>query len=328
MIVWGGWTDYVWPPMLDTGGLYHPATDTWTPTATAGAPTPRNRLASVWTGSRMVVWGGLNRPASGDIAALATGGIYDTGIVSAPPFGSFDTPAHGAGGVTGAIAVTGWTLDDVEVTRVEIHRNPMPGEPTGPNGKVYIGDGTFVPGARPDVAAAYPTYPNADRAGWGYMLLTNTLPGQGNGPFTLHAYAHDPEGHVTLLGSKTITCTNATATKPFGTIDTPAQGQTVSGSACNVFGWALTPLPAAIPTNGSTLQVYVDGSPLGHPTYNLYRSDIATLFPGYANSNGAVGLFVLDTTTLANGLHTIAWSVTDDLGRSDGIGSRYFWVQN
>jgi hypothetical protein len=38
----------------------------------------------------------------------------------------------------------------------------------------------------------------------------------------------------------------------------------------------------------------VDGVPLGHPTYNLYRSDIATLLPGYANSNAAVGLFVLD----------------------------------
>jgi hypothetical protein len=72
----------------------------------------------------------------------------------------------------------------------------------------------------------------------------------------------------------------------------------------------------------------VDGVPLGHPLYNLYRSDIATLFPGYANSGGAVGLFVLDTTTLANGLHTIAWSVTDNLGRADGIGSRFFWVQN
>jgi hypothetical protein len=74
--------------------------------------------------------------------------------------------------------------------------------------------------------------------------------------------------------------------------------------------------------------VYVDGLPLGHPTYNLYRDDIATLFPGYANSNGAVGLFALDTRTLANGLHSIAWSVTDDQGRTDGIGSRFFWVQN
>ena len=95
-----------------------------------------------------------------------------------------------------------------------------------------------------------------------------------------------------------------------------------------MFGWALTPPAAAIPTDGSTIQVYVDGAALGHPVYNQYRSDIATLFPGYANTDGAVGYFVLDTTALANGIHTIAWSVTDDSGRADGIGSRYFWVQN
>jgi hypothetical protein len=247
---------------------------------------------------------------------------------STPPFGSFDTPANGSTGLTGAIAVTGWALDEQRVTKVDIWRDPVAGEPTAPNGKVYIGDGVFIPGARPDVAAAYPSYPNADRAGWGLAVLTNFLPNQGNGPLTLYAYAHDQDGNATLLGSKAITLANATATKPFGTLDTPGQGQSVSGKAFNVWGWALTPQPAVIPTDGSTIWVYVDGTPLGHPTYNLYRSDIATLFPGYANSGGAVGLFVLDTTTLTNGLHTIAWSVTDNLGRAEGIGSRFFWVQN
>jgi hypothetical protein len=31
---------------------------------------------------------------------------------------------------------------------------------------------------------------------------------------------------------------------------------------------------------------------------------------------------------LENGVHTISWVVTDDAGVSDGIGSRYFTVQN
>ena len=46
------------------------------------------------------------------------------------------------------------------------------------------------------------------------------------------------------------------------------------------------------------------------------------------NGSGAIGVFNLDTTKLTNGLHTIAWSVTDDHGRADGIGSRFFTVQN
>ncbi|UCH98104.1 MAG: hypothetical protein JSV88_14975, partial [Candidatus Aminicenantes bacterium] len=29
-----------------------------------------------------------------------------------------------------------------------------------------------------------------------------------------------------------------------------------------------------------------------------------------------------------NGVHTIAWSVTDDAGNTDGIGSRYFTIRN
>ncbi len=81
------------------------------------------------------------------------------------------------------------------------------------------------------------------------------------------------------------------------------------------FGWALTQNPYLIPLDGSTITVLVDGVTLGHPTYNQYRADIATDFPGLANSNGAVGFFCLDTTTLADGMHNIAWVVTDNGGR-------------
>ena len=113
-----------------------------------------------------------------------------------------------------------------------------------------------------------------------------------------------------LLGSKTVTCDNVHATKPFGAIDTPSQGGTVSGSAYVNFGWVLTQNPKTVPTDGSTIMVYIDGVPIGHPTYNQYRGDIAGLFPGRNNSSGAVGFFTIDTTTLANGVHTISWGVT------------------
>jgi hypothetical protein len=116
--------------------------------------------------------------------------------------------------------------------------------------------------------------------------------------------------------------------KPFGAIDTPTQGGTASGSSFINWGWALTPQPNSIPTNGSTIKVYVDGVNLGHPTYNLYRLDIASLFPGYANSNGAAGYFYLDTTAYEDGVHTIQWTARDNAGNIDGIGSRYFTIQN
>jgi hypothetical protein len=244
----------------------------------------------------------------------------------AVPFGVIDTPSPGAANLTGSIAVTGWALDDDEVTGVRILRDPVAGEPAGP--PIFLGNAVMVEGARPDVAAAYPSYPHSTRAGWGYLLLSNMLPNGGTGTYTLYVYADDRNGHSTLLGTRTVSCANASATRPFGAIDTPGQGETVSGSAYVNFGWALTPQPKGIPFDGSTITVFVDGAPVGHPIYNNFRADIAALFPGRVNSNGAVGAFYLDTTKLADGLHTIEWLVTDNAGISEGIGSRYFRVKN
>ena len=250
------------------------------------------------------------------------------------PVGVIDTPLDNSVGVVGAIPVTGWAVDDVEVAALYVCRNPVVGESPAPDGRcgglqqVFIGEGVFIDGARPDVAAAFPTHPRFSRGGWGFMVLTNMLPAQGNGTYTLQAYAIDRELHTTPIATRTITCNNAQATRPFGAIDTPTQGGTASGANYLNFGWALTPQPKTIPTDGSTITVFVDGVSMGHPTYNNFRSDIANLFPGYNNTSGAVGFKTIDTTALANGLHTIAWTVTDNQGATQGIGSRYFNVAN
>ncbi len=237
-----------------------------------------------------------------------------------PPFGSFDTPVDGSN-VSSSIAVTGWALDDSGIASVKIYRKEG-------GSLVFIGDAVLVEGARPDVAAAYPQYPNNTKAGWGYMMLTNFLPNGGNGTYQIHAIATDIYSKSTTLGIKTIYCDNLHAVKPFGAIDTPTQGGSASGSSFINWGWVLTPQPNYIPTNGSTINVWVDGANLGHPYYNLYRSDIAGYFPGYANSNGAAGYYYLDTTNFTNGVHTIQWTATDSGGNTDGIGSRYFSINN
>jgi len=262
-------------------------------------------------------------------ATLTIGGqlvtVTQAGAVSTAPFGFVDTPADNVTGVTGVVNVTGWTLDDVGVTRVRIYRDPVAGEPAG--SQVYIGDGVFVDGARPDVQALYPTLPYASRAGWGLQVLTNVLPGQGNGTYRFSVYADDVEGLTTLLGTRTVTCANATAMLPFGTIDTPGPGQTVSGTLIN-FGWAMTPQPDVIPFDGSTIDVLIDNVVVGHPAYGFARADVDATFPGYQNTGHAVGYFVIDTTQLANGIHTIAWVVHDNVGATQGIGSRFFTVWN
>ena len=125
-----------------------------------------------------------------------------------------------------------------------------------------------------------------------------------------------------------MTCANTGATLPFGAIDTPTQGGVASGHSYVNFGWALTPLPKMIPTDGSTIGVLLDGASIGTVTYNNPRPDIQSLFPGLNNTNGAIGFRVIDTTTLTNGLHTISWTVVDNQGAIEGIGSRFFTVSN
>jgi hypothetical protein len=178
------------------------------------------------------------------------------------------------------------------------------------------------------VEQAYPDFPEDYKAGWGYMMLTNFLPNDGNGTYHITAIATDSEGHQTNLGTKTIICDNAHAVKPFGAIDSPDQGGAASGSDYVNWAWALTPQPKYIPEDGSTINVYVDGINKGHPHYNNYRKDIAQLFPDYANSDGASGYFYLDTTGYADGVHTIYWTATDNEGSTDGIGSRFFSIDN
>ncbi len=265
-----------------------------------------------------------------NLTVFASGG-------TAVPFGDFATPIDGTPNVTGAIPVTGWVLDDIQVTKVGIWRDPVfsAGEI---NSLHYIGDGLFVEGARPDIETGYPSYPFHYAAGWGYMLLTNFLPNQGNGTYTLYAIATDMEGNQVTLGSKTITCSNATAVKPFGTIDTPAQGGEASGNRFVNFGWVLTPMPKTVPKDGHLITVYVDSVPLGNLStppnlYNAYRPDVSNNFPGLMNTGGPgaggpVGAFYLDTTAFANGVHTIWWIAYDNDGQGDGIGSRYFSIAN
>src|SRR5262245_5056163 len=94
MIVWGGRSPRSSSPFeipVQTGGVYDPVADTWSPTSTTGAPAPRVRHSAVWTGTRMIVWGGTDfglNPTS-----FATGGLYDPQTDSWTPVGSPGAPA-------------------------------------------------------------------------------------------------------------------------------------------------------------------------------------------------------------------------------------------
>jgi hypothetical protein len=77
MIVWGGNSGAVGNPALDTGGRYDPATDAWQAmtkiNSPANPPAARSLHTAAWTGSEMLVWGGID--SSG--LPLNSGGRYN-----------------------------------------------------------------------------------------------------------------------------------------------------------------------------------------------------------------------------------------------------------
>ena len=326
-------------------------TVTWTATASQPwlvvSPATGSGPATLTLSVRFAA--GLAASQSGTVALAFTGAGNTVGPINvtlavvsstapvSPPFGVFDTPVGDATVLAGSLAVTGWTLDNIGVQRVELWRDLQAGETTPPfastpsdprNGKVFIANATFVDGARPDVETLYPTTPAKYRAGWGYLLLTWGLWNQGNGTYKLYAYAFDQENNLGTIGSKTIIVSNNAATKPFGSIDTPAIGGD-PGTSPN-FGWGLTPKVNGVATckiQPSGVQVSIDSGPLQPVVYGAdVRSDIAGAFPGFSNTAAAGGHYLFDWATLKNGAHTIGWLITDDCNRADGVGSRFFNV--
>ena len=62
------------PTLPGTGGRYDPITDGWIATSTTNAPDARNSHTAVWTGSEMIVWGGVGADY------FNTGGRYNPSI--------------------------------------------------------------------------------------------------------------------------------------------------------------------------------------------------------------------------------------------------------
>lgn len=73
MIVWGGDGPGAGNDYYDSGAMYDPVTDSWAPMSTG--PAARRGHTAVWTGSEMIVWGGVSQFNQ----RLNTGGKYDPG---------------------------------------------------------------------------------------------------------------------------------------------------------------------------------------------------------------------------------------------------------
>ena len=63
MIIWGGY-DPTNQSSFGNGARYNPQSDSWTPVSSVGAPSARFGHTATWTGTEMVVWGGVDYTGS------------------------------------------------------------------------------------------------------------------------------------------------------------------------------------------------------------------------------------------------------------------------
>jgi len=87
MITWGGFKSGVigsW----QSGDRYDPAANSWRPLSLSNAPASSTAHSAVWTGTRMIVWGGYDT----SVFQLNTGGLYDPVTDTWTPTSTTDAP--------------------------------------------------------------------------------------------------------------------------------------------------------------------------------------------------------------------------------------------
>lgn len=94
LIVWSGQDCYGDTRGFCTdGGRYNPNTDSWLSVNHTGEPTPRNGVQAVWTGTKMLVWGGHRLEAP---VTLGDGAAYDPSLDQWTPISAVGAPSSRA----------------------------------------------------------------------------------------------------------------------------------------------------------------------------------------------------------------------------------------
>jgi len=99
---------------------------------------------------------------------------------------------------------------------------------------------------------------------------------------------------------------------PFGMIDSPRQGDTLSGMA-SLDGWAIDDLGVA------TIELIVDGKTLAEASYGRKRDDVARDYPGLPGSPYFGFALQFDSSTLPSGQHELEVVARDSSGNESQL---------
>jgi hypothetical protein len=200
MIVWGGISPNAvgYAVSTNTGGRYQPDADAWTPTSTLRAPGRRQDHIAFWTGTGMLVWGGV-----ADDGSPTHGGYYSAPGASngnTPPSVRITAPADNSTFDSGAtINFTTETSDsDGTISSVHFYANDA-----------LIGSDSTAP-------------------------FSFAWPEVRGGSYTIKALATDDAGGVTTSAAVRLTVNPSTA-PPSCVLHTPVNGSTYTTQSIIAF---------------------------------------------------------------------------------------------
>lgn len=187
---------------------------------------------------------------------------------------------------------------------------------------------------RLDVERNFPGLKDSPHAGFRFVLdigaLVSSIPpaeppyNQGGHVITIRAGDHANSVRNIAEIPVTFSCDqNLPNENSVGDIDLTLRGLLYHG-VIQVTGWALD-------WEGvQSVQVLVDGFPIGNAVYGISRTDVLALsfYPGYPNLLAPGWRFDLDTRNFDNGEHFLDVIVTDVRGVTTYIGRRRFVINN
>ena len=233
--------------------------------------------------------------ANGQKVTVANSFIVSNHAVGNPVIITIDTPAATSGAFSGTATFAGWALDS---NAVIISMN------VAVDGVVY-GPANYNL-ARTDVCTALPGYPGCPNVGWNAAIDTTQL---ADGSHTLSVTANPASGQSFTTTTTFSVANLATAANPVRiNIDNPSSGATISGIA-GLVGWAVSD-NAAI----TAVQVLVDGVQRGTAVYGAARPDVCAVLTGRPGCPNVGWTYVLNTTVIGDGTHTLAITATTASG--------------
>ena len=91
---------------------------------------------------------------------------------------------------------------------------------------------------------------------------------------------------------------------PIGSLDVPSANSTLVGKSVLFGGWAIDNVAVL------KVEILIDDVLIASPALNVDRPDVVTAYPNLAPLQCG-WQFQFDSTTLANGTHTVTYRVTD-----------------